>query len=262
MNPGEYIRMYEVEDSHWWYVGLHELILAIIKNMAQPGQTLDIFDAGCGTGRLCQLLQEQGHRVTGCDASGEAVRLCRQRGIDGVYQADLNSIELEPESVDVITSIDVLYHTGISDDVAVLQRLQRALRPGGLLILNLVAHEFLRSTHDIAVHTRERYTRKSACGRLHAAGFDILAATYRVSILFPFIAAYRLLLRLVRQRGVDPEKISSDVSLPHPVINALLLKSIKLENLFLKTTTLPIGSSIFVVARKPHEEESERSYLS
>lgn len=254
MNPGEYIRMYEAEDRHWWYVGLHKLILSAIKNRTrQLGRPLDIFDAGCGTGRLGQLLQGQGHRVTGCDVSEEALRLCRQRGLDGVYQADLNTIGLEPESFDVITSIDVLYHTGISDDVAVMQRLQQALRPGGLLILNLVAHEFLRSTHDIAVHTRERYTRKTVCKRSHAARFEILTATYRVSFLFPFIAAYRLLLRLLHQQEASTDEVASDVSLPHPLINALLLKSIELENLFLKTAALPIGSSIFLIARKPHE---------
>lgn len=251
MNQVEYTRMYEAEERHWWYVGLHELILATIRRESRRlGRPLDIFDAGCGTGRLCQLMTAQGHRVSGCDFSEEALRLCRLRGIETMVVADLNSIELDPGTFDVITSIDVLYHRGVIDDVAVMRRLWRGLKPGGVLILNLVAHEFLRSTHDIAVHTRERYTLHMICERLKSAGFEIAFATYRISILFPFIALYRRLLRLAVSGKVDPGEVASDVSLPHRFINALLLKIITLENKFFRVAALPFGSSVFVVARK------------
>lgn len=251
MNQIEYTRMYEVEDSHWWYVGLHKLILVTIQKESRSlGRPLVIFDAGCGTGRLCQIMKLHGHRVEGCDASEEALRLCRLRGIDTMARADLNSVELEPGKYDVITSIDVLYHADVTDDIAVMRKLRSGLRPGGMLILNLVAHESLRSTHDIAVHTRERYTRGTLCQRLKEAGFDINFATYRVSILFPFIAVYRLLSRCAVCRETDPDEVASDVSSPHWLINPLLLKIIELENMFLWVTALPFGSSVFVVARK------------
>jgi SAM-dependent methyltransferase len=251
MNLAEYARMYAVEDRHWWYVGLHELILATIQQESRRlGRPLDIFDAGCGTGRLSQLMSGHGHRVSGCDLSSEAVRLCRLRGVSNVYQADLNTLELEPESLDVITSIDVLYHAAVSDDVAALRRLRRGLRPGGMMILNLVAHEFLRSTHDIAVHTRERYSQRVLHQRLDDAGFETTYATYRVSILFPFVALYRLLARFARQRHAHADEVASDVSLPHPLINALLLKTVRVENRLLRVSSLPIGSSLFVVARR------------
>lgn len=250
MNPVEYARMYEVEDRHWWYVGLHSLILPVLRRESQRlGRPLEIFDAGCGTGRLAQLMKEQGHRVDGCDASGEALRLCRLRGIDSMALADLNSFEIEAEKYDVITSIDVLYHSAIIDDRAVMRRLRSGLGPGGMLVLNLVAHEFLRSTHDTAVHTRERYTRGMLCRRLEEAGFRIESATYRVSLLFPFIAAYRLVSRFAAGQGADPEKVASDVSSPHPLLNSLLLKTIELENALLGAVSLPFGSSVFVVAR-------------
>ncbi|MDD2898872.1 MAG: class I SAM-dependent methyltransferase [Desulfuromonadaceae bacterium] len=251
MNLVEYTRMYEAEEHHWWYVGLHRLIMAAVQRESHRlGRLLTIFDAGCGTGRLCQLLAAEGHCVSGCDVSEEALRFCRLRGINTTFPADLNSIELEPESYDVVTSIDVLYHRGVSDDVDVMRRLQQGLKPGGLLILNLVAHEFLRSTHDIAVHTRERYTRQMLCERLQSAGFDVEMTTYRVSLLFPFIAAYRLLSRLAVPRMTDPDNVDSDVSVPNQVINSLLLKVVELENLFLAVSSLPFGSSVFVVARK------------
>jgi SAM-dependent methyltransferase len=251
MNLIEYSRMYEVEESHWWYVGLHKLIVeAVEQESRRLKRPLAIFDAGCGTGRLCQLLTGLGHTVSGCDFSEEALRLCRLRGVTDTFSADLNSIELAEESFDVITSIDVLYHRGVADDVAVMQRLQRALKPGGLLILNLVAHEFLRSSHDIAVHTRERYTRHILCQRLHSAGFTIDSSTYRVSLLFPFIAVLRLLSRCALSHDANPETVASDVTMPQPLLNTLLLKVLELENMVLKFTPLPVGSSVFVTARK------------
>lgn len=252
MNPIEYTRMFEAEDRHWWYVGLHALVLSVLRRESwRLGRPLEIFDAGCGTGRLVQLMQQQGHRIEGCDASEEALRLCRLRGIDTMALADLNSVEIEPGKYDVITSIDVLYHVDVIDDRTVMRRLQNGLRPGGMLILNLVAHEFLRSTHDIAVHTRERYTRGMLCRRLEEAGFEVKFATYRVSLLFPVIAVYRLLSRFAAGRDLDPKKVASDVSSPpHRLINALLLKTVELENVLLRATSLPCGSSVFVVARK------------
>lgn len=250
MNRIEYLRMYEAENRHWWYVGLHELILAIIaRESRRLGRALDIFDAGCGTGRLCQLMSGQGHRVAGCDASDEALRLCRLRGTDGMTLTDLNSIELAPQAYDVITSIDVLYHTDIIDDVAVLRRLRNGLKPGGILILNLVAHEFLRSTHDLAVHTRQRYTKRMLRERLQSAGFDVRRAGYRVGIMFPLIAVYRLMARLMTTSSADPAEVVSDVALPQPVVNGLLQKALRLENrLIMSGTLLPIGSSIFAIA--------------
>lgn len=252
MNLIEYVRMYESEERHWWYVGLHKLIMATVeKESSRQGSLLKIFDTGCGTGRLCELLKISGHHVTGCDASNEALRLCRTRGIEGVFFADLNDIELESESFDVITSIDVLYHEGISDDEAVLKKFYNALKPGGLLILNLVAHEFLRSTHDIAVHTRERYTRSNLEQKLRRAGFEMISTSYRVSILFPLIAAFRFIKRLFHSHDSDNSKISSDVSLPPSFINGLLLKLLTLENgMILSGMSLPVGSSVYAEARK------------
>jgi SAM-dependent methyltransferase len=244
--------MYEVEDRHWWYVGLHELILATIqKESRRLNRPLKVFEAGCGTGRLWQLLEDIGCIVSGCDASEEALRLCRLRGIDTMVLADLNTIELAPDTYDVISSIDVLYHADIADDVEVLRRLRRGLKTDGKLILNLVAHEFLRSTHDIAVHTRERYSRNLVSKRLLDSGFEVESATYRVSILFPLIAVYRTLANIFTFRNIKNDEVNSDLALPHQLINKALLNLLKMENrLLISGIKLPLGSSVFVVARK------------
>src|SRR3989304_3802618 len=102
MNDNEYGRMFEVEDSHWWYVTLHRLILKYVAREHNRKGPLDILDAGCGTGRLCQLMSGFGN-VQGVDMSGTAVKLCRKRALNAVYQADLNSMDLGKDRFDVIT---------------------------------------------------------------------------------------------------------------------------------------------------------------
>ncbi|GAW67348.1 type 11 methyltransferase [Geoanaerobacter pelophilus] len=248
MSPEEYGRMYQAEDSHWWYVGLHELILSQVEREAvRLKRPLRILDAGCGTGRLCQLLAPFGE-VEGIDASREAIRYCRRRCVAAMV-GDLNRVELEPERYDLITSIDVLYHLGVRDDVEVLKSFLGALRPGGMLILNLVALEWLRSSHDLAVHTRERYDERTLRDRLAAAGFSISLLSFRVTLPFPLVAGYRLLRERLRAPHTGKAG-ASDVALPSPLVNRALLKLIRMENHLLRRLRLPIGSSLFAVARK------------
>lgn len=248
MNLREYRQMYEVEDFHWWYIALHELISAAIKNTKGDTKALRILDAGCGTGRLCQLLERYGS-VSGCDLSAEALKHCRLRGLQSLFQADLNLLPLRSAHFDVITSIDTLYHLYVHDEQAVLEQFHGALKPGGILILNLVAHEFLRSTHDIAVHTRKRYTRGEVEALLERSGFHVIVSSYRIGFLFFPIAVLRLIKRIVNVSR-DPHTVHSDVAAPHPLVNRLLLWLARLENRLVLRSSVPFGTSVFTVAVK------------
>lgn len=246
MNENEYLTMYHAEDSHWWYTSLHDLILRYVPNDAGA---LNIFDAGCGTGRLLQLLSAFG-TVQGCDASETAIRCCRKRGLSSVMQADLNTMTLEQNQYDVITSIDVLYHADIQDERAVLKKLYAAMKPGGVLIFQVPAYEWLRSDHDRAVHTRRRYLRPEVVALLDDSGFIIDKATYRVGLLLLPIAMVRLSQRVFRNKDAGTKPVS-DVKQYSPLVNALLRAALKIENLLLNRISLPFGASVFAVARKP-----------
>jgi SAM-dependent methyltransferase len=241
--------MYEVEDFHWWYVALHELIIASIETKRNSSEGLRILDAGCGTGRLCQLLETYGP-TAGCDISSQALELCRERGLRSLFQADLNDVSLRSSHYDVITSIDTLYHLAIKDELTVLRKFYEALKPGGMLILNLVAHEFLRSTHDLAVHTRRRYTRKEVVDLLECCGFKISVSSYRIGFLFIPIAVLRSIKRLLNYSR-DPHTVASDVTAPHPLLNRLLLWIARQENRLVLKSHVPFGTSVFAVAIKP-----------
>lgn len=254
MNLREYRQMYDVEDFHWWYVALHELIISAIESRQGKSGKFTILDAGCGTGRLCQLLEGYGS-VTGCDMSPEALELCRKRGLKGLFQADLNSLSLRTSHFDVITSIDTLYHLAIRDELNVLRKFYAALKPGGVLVLNLVAHEFLRSTHDIAVHTRKRYTRKEVVELLETCGFRVIISSYRIGFLFLPIAALRFFKKRLNFSR-NPQSVPSDLTSPHPLINRLLLWAARQENRLVLKSSIPFGTSVFVVAERPATDSS------
>ncbi|MBI5101359.1 MAG: class I SAM-dependent methyltransferase [Nitrospirae bacterium] len=248
MEISEYRAMYNSEERHWWYVSLHELIAHCVNRERRGNGLLKIFDAGCGTGRLCQILSEHG-TVSGCDVSDTAISFCRERGLETVRLEDLNSFDPGTDCFDIITSIDVLYHRAVIDDTEIVRRLYGSLKPGGLLIVNLPAYEALRSAHDRAVHTGRRYTRARVTDMLTASGFVIEKASYRVCLLFVFIAAFRLLKNIFPKPSALGQ--SSEVELSNRMINRILLAVMRVEHLAMRHISMPFGLSVFAVARKP-----------
>ncbi|MDZ7316552.1 MAG: class I SAM-dependent methyltransferase [candidate division KSB1 bacterium] len=241
MEKSEYDNIFQKEDNYWWYKALHELVLYFVK--AYSRSSVRILDAGCGTGRLMQLMSDYG-TVEGMDISDEAVRLARSRGLPNVQQKDLHEWDPSPESFDIITSMDVLYT--LEDDELVLNKFYIALKKRGLLLLNVAAFNFLRRAHDNIVHTKRRYTAKSIRSKLEKSGFAVQRVTYRLPFLFLalcLIKAYETLFK--------PKNISSDLKPLSPWINRILLGVNRLENTLIKKGfNLPIGSSIFVIAQK------------
>ena len=137
----------------------------------------------------------------------------------------------------------------IADDAGLLRRLWAGLRPGGLLLVNEVAFESLRSPHDVAVMTRHRYRRAELRTLLTAAGFRVESATYRLAPLYPAIA----LVRALRGRTQTPADTvpDSDVWLPPTLVNIALTLVGRFDNLVVRTIGWPVGSSVFAVARRP-----------
>jgi len=249
MEKNEYLKMYEFENDYWWYRGLHELIKSYVevlkKEKNKKREELTIFDAGCGTGRLMELLEGCG-RVEGVDYSDEAVALCGKRGLKLARKEDLNTWAPAAETYDVIISCDVICTTGIEDDMAAVTRFFHALKPGGIVILNLPAFTVLRRRHDIAVSGKRRYRKKETIRQLQEIGFMPLHATYRLSPLF--------FVMLAKKYFIDPfsrGEAESDLKTLPAALNSFLLRFHRWENRrIIGGRTFPFGSSLFLVCRK------------
>ena len=214
--------------------------MTLLRPHLPEGRPLRILDAGCGTGGFLGDLSSLGP-TAGVDASVAALALARTRAPFHLAAATVQALPFPSESLDLILSMDVLYHRSVPDEAQALGEMVRCLRPGGLLCVNLPAYGWLRSAHDDAIHTARRYTRRRVRRLLAAQPLRILRLTHWNAILFPGVAAVRLLRRTGR---------ASDVRPVAPVLNALLASVLGAEAAWLARGDLPFGLSIAAVVRK------------
>ncbi len=106
---------------------------AVAVVLGTPAQTLEILDAGCGTGLCGPLLRPYARQLIGVDLSPGMVEKARERGdYDELTVAELTAFLSErPASYDLIASADTLVYFG--DLEPVLTAAATALRPGGWL---------------------------------------------------------------------------------------------------------------------------------
>jgi hypothetical protein len=148
----------------------------------------------------------------------------------------------------VVISLDVLYHLDVADDLKALREFYRVISRDGILLLNLPAYDFLKSSHDEVVHTRHRYTLRDVKNKVEGAGFTVERATYRNTLLFPLAMAARLLRKFHLQ---NEKKRGSDLGPLPGWLNRFLKGVLLFENrLILRGLNFPFGLSVFCVARK------------
>jgi len=238
-----------VEDVHWWFVGRRRILLSILNRYVGSGATngRQILDVGCGTGTMLTHLARFGD-ARGVDMDLEAVGYCHDRGLLHVTQSGADSLPFEKDRFDLVTALDVVEH--IDDDLAALREMRRVIKPGGLLLLTVPAYRFLWGRQDdINLHKR-RYVARELRSRLQTASFEVERMTYMNSILFPAIAA----IRLVRHVLPEPPKLESDFAFPAPQpLNVLLSAVFGSERHFLTRFDIPFGVSIMALARRPLE---------
>jgi SAM-dependent methyltransferase len=237
--------MRSVEDRYWWYQALRQHVAASIRP-ASPHFSL--LDAGCGTGGMLQVVRQDfpDSDLTGIDASAHAIELATARDIHATLRpANVHDLPFPENNFHFVLSLDVLSHTGVDDSLAT-HEMHRVLRPGGRLLLNLAAFDFLKGAHDCAVDVDRRYTRPQVRALLTGANFQIERLTYWNATFTPPIAFLRWLSRR-RPQGHGPR--SDFKSLPAP-LNALLKSVAALELSASRHVSLPFGTSLFAVARK------------
>jgi SAM-dependent methyltransferase len=254
MQPGELERMAAVEGGHWWYRGLRDALTRTLRrpDLAPPAHPR-VLDAGCGTGANLLALAESlsPSYLGGFDVAEDALAWARRRvpGAD-LYRSDLREPEVHVDALDIVVSLDVIYILGTESALPGLRTLVGRLRPGGLLVVNLPAYDWLHGEHDLAVGTAERYTVPSVRALLDRLGLRTERLSYRVCLPLPAIVAARLpgIVRVRRGRGVP----RSDLGRPGGgAVGAALYGALRLENAWIaRGARLPWGSSVFAVGRK------------
>ena len=237
----EYERMAALEDTMWWYQGLHGNVRDALRRYHPAPSAL--LDAGCGTGGTLSVIGKAfpATALHGLDIAEQACAFTRTKTGAQVTVGSVDGLPYKDACFDALVSSDVL---GYRIDVdAAVAGFHRVLRPGGLCVINLAAYQWMLSYHDRAVGQVRRFTRNEMLALLRKHGFQPIFASYWNTFLFPL---------MVLRRKILPAPAASDVTPFHPWMNALFRRCVAAEGTLLgRGVTLPFGGSLFIVARKP-----------
>jgi SAM-dependent methyltransferase len=153
------------------------------------GDAVSILDAGSGFGQYEYFLSSLNKHwnIKGIDVKDEQIADCnnffRQINRTNVRFEMVDLVKFsEVDQYDLIISIEVMEH--IQEDVAVMQNLYRALKPGGMLLISTPSDITRHGDDDpfVGEHVRHGYDPKDMEAKLRQAGFSSPRARYTYGI--------------------------------------------------------------------------------
>jgi SAM-dependent methyltransferase len=234
--------LFEVEQSHWWYIGRRRILADFVAQICShvTDRRARILDVGCGTGANLLMLKQYGE-AEGVDVSTDALAFCRERGLDGVRQGAGEELPYEDGTFDLVTAFDVVEH--MDDDLAGLREMYRVLRPGGRVLLFVPTFMFLWGLQDEVSNHRRRYRLPELRRVLEQAGFEIERTTYaNITFFLPIL----LVRKLMRLTGIKAE---SENNITVSSLNGVLGSLFGAERFVLRYMNIPFGVSGLCVAR-------------
>jgi 2-polyprenyl-6-hydroxyphenyl methylase/3-demethylubiquinone-9 3-methyltransferase len=108
---------------------------------ARPAHVLDV---GCGGGFLSNYLSHAGHRVTGLDASSDALAIAQRydgTGLVRYQQGDALALPYPDASFDAVCAMDFLEH--VENPEQVIAEAARVLKPSGLFFFHTFNRNWL-----------------------------------------------------------------------------------------------------------------------
>lgn len=236
--------LYQAQAVKGWSKGmLHVIDSLLIGHVPEAGRLLEL---GCGGGHFLHHWQQQHpqHILYGTDLHDEA--LPQAKSILGYKvhfnQGNILDLPFADAIFDGVVAFDVLDQRGVDTERALLES-YRVLGKNGWLLLRVSAYQWLYGSHDVAFNTAHRFAKQELGCLVESVGFQVQRITYANS----FLAGPMILLRLFQRwqwLGLNEATYRSTLT------NRLLEWTLQQEAAFLKTRNLPVGLSLYLLARK------------
>lgn len=156
-----------------------EVRARLVERRVPRGRLLEI---GCASGHFLGACKRRGFDVTGVEVGAEIARAARERFGVEVTVAPVEELELPAANFDVICAWHVVEH--VPEPLAIVQRLARALRPGGWLFVEVPNFGGVRSRREGAAwplldlpHHVGQFTPSSLGALLERSGFPTVELT-------------------------------------------------------------------------------------
>jgi SAM-dependent methyltransferase len=113
-----------------------------------PAPPARVLGVACGQGRHSVRLAQEGYDVVGVDTStqflADAQAAASERGVHvELHELDMRSLEFEGEFDGALNLFSAWGYYDDETNLDVLRRIARALRPGGVLLLDVMHRDFL-----------------------------------------------------------------------------------------------------------------------
>lgn len=210
-------RWYEIARlDHFWIARRFEVLRGLADGLIR--QAGAIAEVGCGQGLLQRQMEDFYQvEVTGFDLNAAALERTASR-VSPVCCYDL--LEQASEYAgrfDLMLLFDVLEH--IHDEARFLRALEFHLAPGGRILINVPAFQWLWSRYDQAVGHQRRYTAHSLRQVAQRNGLVIARSSYWGLPLVPLLVLRKLWLA----RHSHQSPVSAGFSCPNQFVDRTLL---------------------------------------
>ena len=231
----------ESDTGHWWFRSKGAIVSSVIRRHRGGSDTPVLVDVGAGAGGVTAILGWPPGRVLAVEGSEALVRIARERHALPAIVGSTGRLPLPEASVGIVTLLDVIEH--LDDPVGALRDAWRALEPGGVVVVAVPAHQWLWSRADELLGHVRRYTRPLLREHLEAAGFAQEFSSHVFSWLVPPVWLQRRLATTNdSQLGLDKTSV---------VVDRAALVLTRIEQSLIRRVSLPFGTSIVAVGRRP-----------
>jgi len=238
MQEENYQAMQELEKNNWWYKGKRDLFLRILQKLDRKFDSC--LDVGCGVGSNFKILNRFSKKVIGIDPFESAIKYSKKHDYDKLLKMSIEKLTFK-ESFDLVLCSDVLEHI---DDKLALAQISKVLKPGGILIFSVPAHNYLWGPTDIISNHIKRYEKQELKDLLK--DFKIIKLGYWNFTMFPPNLLFLKILSILH-KGNKPKNTLQFTPKP---LNKLFYSILKYENKLFINAKLPQGVSIIGICQK------------